>query len=100
MVWKENKNEQIKINVLSILQFAHRYGTARIPDLMEGPKVIFKFVRKMTRPFTGTLTFLTVLQVVASSVVTYFEMKNNITLKRKVIEIENQLEADLAARNR
>ncbi|XP_028167878.1 uncharacterized protein LOC114358183 [Ostrinia furnacalis] len=81
---------------LSGLMFAHRYGTARIPDLREGPKVVLQFVRKLTRPFTATLTFLAVAQVVASSVITYYEMKNNITLKRKVMEIEKMYEEDLA----
>ncbi|KAJ8731009.1 hypothetical protein PYW08_002422 [Mythimna loreyi] len=76
----------------SALMFAHRYDTYRVPDLREGPKVIFNFVRKLTRPFNNTLTIMVVGQVLASSIFTYYEMTNNLTLRGKLMEIEANLE--------
>lgn len=74
-----------------MFQFANRYSTYRVPDLQEGPKVLFKFLRGHTKPFTGTLTYMVALQLAASSILTYFEMKNNITVKQKIAEIEKNL---------
>lgn len=75
------------------LMLANRYNTARIPDLREGPKVTFQFLRKMTKPLTGTLTFLLLGQLAASSVLTYFEMKSQLTIKKKMMAIEAKLMA-------
>ncbi|KAJ2949927.1 hypothetical protein O0L34_g11249 [Tuta absoluta] len=82
----------------SALMFANRYSTYRIPNLAEGPKGMFNFLRKITRPFNSTLAYLTAFHVFAVSVLTYFEMKNNIVLRSKLVEIENKLlaEQDLA----
>ncbi|KAI5632366.1 hypothetical protein NE865_14124 [Phthorimaea operculella] len=78
----------------SSLMFANRYSTYRIPDLSDGPKVMFNFLRKITRPFNGTLAYLTAFQVAAVSFLTYYEMKNNVVLRTKLMEIENKLLAE------
>ncbi|XP_038214414.1 uncharacterized protein LOC119834180 [Zerene cesonia] len=78
----------------SALMLANRYNTYRVPHLQEGPKVLFKFLRTITKPLTGTLTTLTLVQVVASSIITYFEMKNSIILRNKLIAIEQKLSAE------
>ncbi|XP_049868091.1 uncharacterized protein LOC126368229 [Pectinophora gossypiella] len=83
----------------SALMFASRYGTYRVPNLAEGPKVMFQFLRKMTKPLSGTLAFLTVTHFVASSVLTYFEMRNNFAVRRKMIEIENRIIAEQGEEN-
>lgn len=77
-----------------MFQFAHRYGTYRTPDLLEGPKVIFNFLRKMTKPFTGTIAYLSVFQIIASSVITYFETRNYISMRKKMVEIEMKAVAE------
>ncbi|XP_026315832.1 uncharacterized protein LOC113227168 [Hyposmocoma kahamanoa] len=77
-----------------LFQFASRYCTYRVPALVEGPKVVFQFLRKITRPLTASLTALTALQFIASSAVTYFEMKNNFTMRKKMVEMENKLLAE------
>ncbi|CAG9785396.1 unnamed protein product [Diatraea saccharalis] len=76
------------------MMLTHRYATSRIPDLYEGPKVIFNFIRKLARPFNGTLAFLAGAQAITSAVITYLEMKSTLTLKRKVTEIEKKLEME------
>uniref|UniRef100_A0A2A4JG62 Transmembrane protein 126A n=1 Tax=Heliothis virescens TaxID=7102 RepID=A0A2A4JG62_HELVI len=76
----------------SALMFANRYSTYRVPNLNEGAAVIFKFLRKVTRPYNSTLTFMIVAQVLASSIFTYYEMVNNLTLRSKIMEIEAKLE--------
>ncbi|CAH2075955.1 unnamed protein product, partial [Iphiclides podalirius] len=73
------------------LLFANRYLTYRVPDLQEGPKVLFNFLKGHTKPFTGSLAYMVPLQLAASSILTYFEMRNNITLKRKLAEIEQNI---------
>lgn len=80
--------------LIYLFQFASRYCTYRVPGLMEGPKVVFQFIRKITRPLTGTLTALAALQFIASSAVTYFEMKNNFAMRKKMMEIEEKLLAE------
>ncbi|XP_023940581.2 uncharacterized protein LOC112047639 [Bicyclus anynana] len=79
----------------SALMFANRYSSFRVPHLREGPMVMFKFLRSHTKPFTGTLTYLVALQMAASAIVTYYEMRNNITLKHKLIEIEKKMDSSL-----
>nr|XP_053612524.1 uncharacterized protein LOC128676441 isoform X2 [Plodia interpunctella] len=72
--------------------FANRYATYRLPDLtFDGPKKVFQLVRNITRPFYGTVVTLSVCQFIASSLVTFFELKNNFALRKKLIELENQL---------
>ncbi|XP_045494635.1 uncharacterized protein LOC123693527 [Colias croceus] len=78
----------------SALMMANRYNTYRVPELIKGPKVLFKFLRTITKPLTGTLTALATIQIIASSIVTYFEMKNSIVLRNKVMEIEQKLLAE------
>ncbi|KPI96877.1 PREDICTED: uncharacterized protein LOC106124278 [Papilio xuthus] len=73
------------------LMLANRYGTYRVPDLREGPKTMFNFLRIKTRPFNPTLTYMVAIQMVASSILTYFEMKNTFTLKTKLMEIEKKV---------
>ncbi|CAK1549262.1 unnamed protein product [Leptosia nina] len=73
------------------LMLASRYNTHRVPELKKGPKVLFEFVRKLTKPFSGALTTLSLIQVAASSVVTYFELKNNIVFRNKLIDIEQKI---------
>ncbi|KAJ0175410.1 hypothetical protein K1T71_008569 [Dendrolimus kikuchii] len=73
------------------LMLAHRYSTYRIPDLMEGPKVMFNFVRRLTRPYSRSLATLGAFQLVASSVLTYYEMRNNLTIRKKLMEIEEKV---------
>ncbi|CAG9578131.1 unnamed protein product [Danaus chrysippus] len=76
--------------------FANRYSTYRIPPLTDGPKVMFNFLRKhTTKSLTGPLAYLAVLQLAASATVTYYEMKNNLSLKRKLRAIEKKLDEDL-----
>ncbi|XP_045768611.1 uncharacterized protein LOC123869660 [Maniola jurtina] len=79
----------------SALMFANRYATYRVPHLTEGVKVMFKFLRVHTKSLTGTLAYIAALQLAASAVVTYFEMRNNITLRNKLAEIERKLESGL-----
>ncbi|XP_075974176.1 transmembrane protein 126 [Anticarsia gemmatalis] len=79
---------------LAALMYANRYNTARIPELTENPRIMFNFLRKITRPYTGTLTFMVLGQVAASSILTYFEMKNNFKLRGKIMEIEAKLIAN------
>ncbi|CAB3223985.1 unnamed protein product [Arctia plantaginis] len=79
---------------LSALMLANRYNTARIPELVHGPRVMFKFLRKITKPFIGTLTFLAVSQLFISSALTYFEMRNIYLLRMKIMEIEAKHTAD------
>ncbi|KAJ8721711.1 hypothetical protein PYW07_002486 [Mythimna separata] len=78
----------------SALMFAHRYNTYRVPDLKEGPKVVFNFVRKLTRPFNNTLTIMVIGQVIASSIFTYYEMTNNLTIRGKLMAIEAKVEKE------
>ncbi|XP_014364855.2 uncharacterized protein LOC106715959 [Papilio machaon] len=73
------------------LMLASRYGTYRVPDLIEGPKAIFNFLRIKTRPFNATLTYMIAIQMIASSILTYYEMRNTFTLKRKLMEIEKKV---------
>ncbi|XP_068632822.1 transmembrane protein 126A [Battus philenor] len=75
----------------SALMFATRYSTYRVPELRDGAKVIFKFLKSKTVSFTGTLTSMVAIQMVASSILTYYEMKNNISLKSKLMEIEKKV---------
>ncbi|XP_053612523.1 uncharacterized protein LOC128676441 [Plodia interpunctella] len=76
----------------SAMMFANRYATYRLPDLtFDGPKKVFQLVRNITRPFYGTVVTLSVCQFIASSLVTFFELKNNFALRKKLIELENQL---------
>lgn len=74
---------------MTLFQLANKYNTCRVPDLREGLKVMFQFVWKLTKPLTGTLTTISIIQVAASSIITYFEMKNNINFRNKLIETEN-----------
>ncbi|XP_037298087.1 LOW QUALITY PROTEIN: transmembrane protein 126A-like [Manduca sexta] len=83
---------------LTGLMLASRYSTARMPSLFEGPRVVLKFVHKLTRPFTGTLTAIAIFQSVAAAILTHFEMKNNFTLRHKIEEIERRLIAERAER--
>ncbi|XP_059051427.1 uncharacterized protein LOC131846196 [Achroia grisella] len=76
----------------SALMFAHRYNTYRVPNLTDGVTGLFQFLKKITKRFHSTLAFLTVMQLVSSSVVTYFEIRNNVTFRRKLLEIEKELE--------
>ncbi|XP_026732778.1 uncharacterized protein LOC113497427 [Trichoplusia ni] len=78
----------------SSLMLAQRYSTYRVPDLRLGPRTIFQFVRKLTRPYNNTLTVMAVAQLVTSSVLTYYEMRNNITLRIKMMDIEAKLMAE------
>ncbi|KAH9632800.1 hypothetical protein HF086_012625 [Spodoptera exigua] len=77
---------------LSALMFANRYSTFRVPDLKEGPKVMFNFLRKITRPYNHQLTYMLIIQAIASSIFTYYEMTNNLTIRSKMMEIEAKLE--------
>ncbi|XP_026752500.2 uncharacterized protein LOC113512782 [Galleria mellonella] len=74
------------------LMFANRYSTFRIPDLTDGPKVVFQFLRNITKRFHNTLVTLTVFQLVASSFITYLEIRNNFTFRRKLTEIEKDFD--------
>ncbi|CAH0714137.1 unnamed protein product, partial [Brenthis ino] len=76
----------------SALMFANRYATFRVPHLKEGPKVMFQFMRKHTRSFTGTLGFIVLAQLTASAAITYFEIRNNIVIRHKMMELEKSLE--------
>ncbi|XP_047019026.1 uncharacterized protein LOC124629591 [Helicoverpa zea] len=78
----------------SALMFANRYSTYRVPNLNEGAKVMFQFLRKVTRPYNSTLTLMVVAQVLASSIFTYYEMVNNLTLRAKIMEIEANMEKE------
>ncbi|XP_004924720.1 uncharacterized protein LOC114248754 [Bombyx mandarina] len=78
----------------SAMMFANRYSTYRVPDLFEGPRVIFKFLSKITKPFMGTIATIAVLQFVTSNVITYFEMKNNFTIRKKISAIEKKIMAE------
>ncbi|CAH4037644.1 uncharacterized protein LOC123720097 [Pieris brassicae] len=73
------------------LMLANRYNTYRVPHLQQGPKVMFKFVQKLTKPLTGTLTTLSLIQVAASSIITYFEFKNNIVFRNKLVDLERKI---------
>ncbi|XP_013142537.1 PREDICTED: uncharacterized protein LOC106106500 [Papilio polytes] len=75
----------------SALMLANRYSTYRVPDLKEGPKAIFNFLRAKTRPFNATLTYMVAIQMVASSVLTYYEMRNTFSLQKKLVEIERKV---------
>nr|XP_026488525.1 uncharacterized protein LOC113395143 [Vanessa tameamea] len=79
----------------SALMLANRYATYRVPHLFEGPKVMFGFLKKHTKPFTGTLGYIALIQLAASAIITYFEMKNTFTLRHKIVEIENKMEQEL-----
>lgn len=82
------------------MQFANRYSTFRVPQLNEGPKKMLKFLQKITKPFNGPLTVIMVAQFVASSAVTYFEMKNNFILRKKMLAIEQKLLKEPELENR
>ncbi|XP_072938518.1 uncharacterized protein [Epargyreus clarus] len=73
------------------LLFANRYSSFRVPELTEGPKVMLKFLTKHTKPFTGTLIYMAAIQVAASSILTYFEMRNSFKLRHELLEIEKKL---------
>ncbi|CAH2236706.1 uncharacterized protein LOC120627751 [Pararge aegeria] len=79
----------------SALMFANRYSTYRVPHLGAGPKEMFKFLRGHTKSFTGTLAYIAILQLAASAVVTYFEMRHNIKLRNKLAEMERKLDDEL-----
>ncbi|XP_050669816.1 uncharacterized protein LOC126968748 [Leptidea sinapis] len=74
---------------LTSLMLTNKYNTARIPEITQ-PKALLQLVRKMTRPFTGTLAVISIIQVVASSIITYFEVKNSLILHEKMLEIERK----------
>ncbi|XP_060803762.1 uncharacterized protein LOC106132349 [Amyelois transitella] len=78
----------------SAIMYANRFATYRIPYLTDGPKKVFQLLSKITKPLSGTLAIITVVQLVASSVVSYFEMKNNFTVRTKLMEIENKILAE------
>ncbi|XP_063621945.1 uncharacterized protein LOC134794158 [Cydia splendana] len=78
----------------SALMFASRYSTYRVPNLIEGPKVMFEFLAKLTKPFYSTLVYMGAFQLVMSSVLTYFEMRNHITVRLKILEIEEKVMAE------
>lgn len=61
---------------------------------MDGPKVMFKFLWKHTKPYSGTLGFITLAHVTASAFITYFEMRNNLVLRRKIMEIEDTIDSN------
>lgn len=61
-----------------------------MPQLNEGPRKMFKFLRKITRPFNGTLAVIAFTQFFSSSLVTYFEMRNNFSLRNKMLAIEQK----------
>ncbi|KAI8422176.1 hypothetical protein MSG28_006084 [Choristoneura fumiferana] len=75
----------------SALMFASRYSTYRVPNLAEGPKVVFGFLSKLTKPLHTTLVYMGAFQLVLSSVLTYFEMKNHISMSRKIEAIESKV---------
>lgn len=50
-------------------------------------------MRKHTRSFTGTLGFIALAQLTASAAVTYYEMRNNIVIRHKMMELEKSLES-------
>ncbi|CAH2991424.1 unnamed protein product [Chilo suppressalis] len=80
------------------MMLSHRYATARIPELYDGPRVIVKFVSKLARPLQGTVATLAGLQVVSSALITYFEMRNILSIRREVMEIERKLENEESLR--
>ncbi|KOB75713.1 Uncharacterized protein OBRU01_07022 [Operophtera brumata] len=84
----------------SALLFANRYSTFRVPQLNEGPKKMFKFLQKITKPFNGSLAVIMVAQFIASSAVTYFEMKNNFSLRNKMLAIEEKVFGEHELKNR
>lgn len=77
-------------NILFYFQFANRYSTFRVPQLNEGPKKMLKFLQKITKPFNGTLAVIAVAQFLGSSFVTYFEMRNNLSLRKKMLAVEEK----------
>lgn len=77
-------------------QFANRYSTYRVPSLTEKPKELFKFLYQVAKPLRSTLVFFGVFQFVASSALTYYEIKNHLTVRRKVLELENRIREETA----
>lgn len=55
---------------------------------------MFKFLRKLTKPLSGTITTLSLIQVAASSIITYYELKNNIAFRNKLVNLERKLLAE------
>ncbi|CAH2107976.1 unnamed protein product [Euphydryas editha] len=78
----------------SALMLANRYSTFRVPHLFEGPKVMFGFLKKHTKPFTGTLGYIALIQLAASAFITYSEMKNTLSIRHKMLEMEKEFERE------
>ncbi|XP_045447614.1 uncharacterized protein LOC123655916 [Melitaea cinxia] len=78
----------------SALMLANRYSTYRVPHLFEGPKVMLGFLKKHTKSFTGTLSYIALIQMAASAFITYFEMKNTLSLRHKMLEMEKEYEKE------
>ncbi|XP_041988370.1 uncharacterized protein LOC121739847 [Aricia agestis] len=80
------------LGATSALMLANRYSTFRVPMLHEGPKTMFKFLKHHTVRLYPTLTCMLVAQLVASAAITYFQFENTLTLRKKLYELELQLE--------
>lgn len=55
---------------------------------------MFGFLKKHTKSFTGTLGYIALIQMAASAFITYYEMKNTISLRHKMLEMEKQYEQE------
>lgn len=78
-----------------LFQLANRYNTARIPSIVTHPKELFNFWRKITRSLHGTVFYLTVVQLMASSIMTYFELKSSLVISKAISEIERRIDSEL-----
>ncbi|KAG7306307.1 hypothetical protein JYU34_008912 [Plutella xylostella] len=78
----------------SALMYANRYNTYRLPNLTSKPLELLKFVYKLSKPLSATLVFCSTAHVVASAVLTHYEMKNHLTVRRKMLDIEAKFDAE------
>ncbi|XP_045477183.1 uncharacterized protein LOC123682559 [Harmonia axyridis] len=82
---------------LSSFAFSHTYGSYDIPYLHKEPLKVFKLYVKMTKPIANVMLGILMGHILLASAVTYLEAKSINTVKRKLSELEYNLEHGIQA---
>ncbi|XP_044761106.1 uncharacterized protein LOC123318528 [Coccinella septempunctata] len=82
---------------LSAFSLSHTRATYDIPYLHKEPMKVFKLYVKLTKPIANVMLAIVLGQMLLASGVTYFEAKSINTVKRKLSELEYNLEHGIEA---
>lgn len=78
-------------------QLSHTRGTYNIPYLHKEPKKVFQLYVKLTKPIANVMLAIVLGQMLLASAVTHFEAKSINTVKKKLSELEYNLEHNIEA---